>query len=212
MSTCIRTHFSSMTLEDMVEQSRRQSEIANSLTTEKGMPFLTAYIVAGDIMSGEKADAAVAAGVPAIEVYGFVGSYTRFDWCVKNLDRADLLQLLPELWVAADPDDTNPEYLTLWQDAFAANQGIVVDDATASLKTFFNKQVTVYRGQVGDALGISWTLNLGIAEKFARTGGGRQKVDGGKVLTGKVHRSKILAYLTSRDEFEVIVDPKDVQL
>ena len=91
----------------------RRQEIAKDLIA-KGTPFLTALVMSGDIISAETATELVKNGMDAEEAIDFIGSYARFDWAVKNLPRPRLLTLLPELWVAADPDDTKPEYLELW--------------------------------------------------------------------------------------------------
>ena len=59
--------------------------------------------------------------------------------------------------------------------------------------------------------GISWTTDKRIALKFAATGGGRIRVRGGVLLQARVSTIQpgaVLAYITGRDESELIVDPK----
>ena len=46
-----------------------------------------------------------------------------------------------------------------------------------------------------------------MAKGFARFGGGRDFTSG-KILTRYVKRGSVLAYLTQRDENELIVDPR----
>lgn len=187
-------------LAELQRRERATQPIINQLV-KGGMPWLTAYVIAGDIYSAEMATNMVADGMPPEEALHFVGSYARFDWAIKNLPRAVLFERLPELWIGADPDDTNPEYLALWHEAYEANGNRPIYDG----KPFPRGKQVIYRGQVGDVPGISWTLEYAIAHKFAMTGGGRQGVEGGKVLRKVIVRKDILAYLTGRDESEVIL-------
>lgn len=189
------------TMEEMQAYADRQGVIMAELIA-KGTPFMTAVVMAGDLITAEKIDACVAQGEKPEDLVWMVGSYARFDWAVKNLPREKLFEILPELWVSSDPDDTNPQYMTLWLIAKKRNKGRIITDGKALPK---DSTLTVYRGQIGDMRGFAWTLDRKIAEKFAATGGGRGKVDGGKVLTREVKRSDVIAYLTSRNESEVII-------
>jgi hypothetical protein len=72
------------------------------------------------------------------------------------------------------------------------------------------QRLTVYRGSahVRPRRGLSWTLDRDRAEWFARrfaTRGGRPRV-----ISGVVHRSRVLAYFTARDESEIVALPADV--
>lgn len=176
------------------------AEILDSLRA-KGIPMLSAVVMAGDLQSMRRVDEMVASKeAKPVDVVWFIGSYARFDWATKNLSRSVLLRMLPRLWVASDPDDSKPEYLELWHQAFIKRGKIVTDGKPLP------QAKTMYRGQVGNTLGISWTLDRSVAEKFAKTGGGRGVVRGGKVLKRKFNRHAVLAYLTSRGEQEVIID------
>lgn len=190
-------------IEEIKRNAERQNEIAAELVAS-GESWLNAVVKAGDILSAEKATELLKKGVPARDAVNFVGSYSRFDWAVQNLARRTLYSMLPRLWTGADPDDTNPQYLELWKEAFRRNKfKTILDNKRNPLPAGMLK---LYRGQLGDVPGISWTLDLDIAVKFARSGGGRGLVEGGRVLTRTLHSSKALAYLTGRDESEVIVD------
>lgn len=184
-------------------QMTRMMAIAHDLQRDKGIPFMTAIVMAGDTQSAESATERVKQGESAEQQLCCIGSYARFDWAVANLPHDRLLELLPELWRDADPNDTNPAYLKLWQEAYKANGEQIILDGEPLIATLpFN----IYRGQVGNAVGISWTLDRKIAQKFAATGGGRSPVEGGKVLKRKIKHSQILAYLTKRGEKEVVVN------
>lgn len=190
-------------LKSILSNGARQVEIAKGLM-DKGVPFITAVVRAGDMVSAEAADVLVAEGMLPSKAIMYVGSYARFDWAYKNLPAGELVRQLPELWAGADPDDTDPRYVGLWKLAFAANDKKTIFDASEG--TVLPDPLTVYRGQLGYELGISWTTNHGVATKFAATGGGRAKVAKGRVLTRKIKLEHVMAYLTSRGEFEVIVD------
>jgi len=168
----------------------------------QGMPFIQALIVAGDMVSAVRASELVAKGMSPQRAVNLVGSYSRFEWAIANLPRADLLKRLPDLWRGSDPDDSDPRYLALWREAYAANGNKTVLDSKETLP----EVVKVYRGQVGKAKGLSWTTDIEVAKKFAATGGTRTRVRGGKVLIRTIWGGQALAYLTKRSESEVILD------
>lgn len=188
--------------EEFLSAERRRNEIAVELIA-KGIPTITAIVMAGDIYSAEQATELVRNGTPAEDALHYVGSYARFDWAVTNLPKPTLFKMLPELWTGADPDDTKPEYLALWKEAYAANGSKMIYDK----HWLSSGKLTAFRGQIGDKVGISWTLDKETAKKFAATGGSRQTIRGGRILTRIVKRSDVLAYLTGRGESEVIIDP-----
>jgi hypothetical protein len=68
----------------------------------------------------------------------------------------------------------------------------------------------VYRGitDPNGYQGFAWTTDPKVAGSFARGAGLRVPVRGGKVITGRVRIDHVLAYITSRKESEVIVDPR----
>lgn len=189
---------------EILAMAKRASESMKHVEAlvAKGMPLMQAIIVSGDMHSAELADARVAAGTPPIRCLVYIGSYARFEWAVKNLSIGELIPLLPELWREADPDDTNPKYLELWRTAFRVNGNKIVCDGRQPP----GGQLLVHRGQVGTARGFSWTTDRLVAEKFSRCGGQRLVVSGGRVLTKRVPRSQVLAFITNRDESEVILN------
>lgn len=196
--------------EEFLAREKRRQEITAELV-EKGSPFMTAVVIAGDIQSAEEATKSLEAGGDPMELYKHIGSYGRFEWCVKNLPKKELLKLLPELWMSCDPDDSDPEYLKLWREAYAANgHKTICDNKRKRLPK--GNSIKVYRGQIGRELsGISWSLDIEIAQKFAITGGGRAPVAGGVILAGWVNPKDVLAYITARGEAELIIPPNKLR-
>jgi hypothetical protein len=197
-------------LERLAADSAAQMDVASRLQKEKGIDFVSAYVMAGDLVTAERAAAALQRGEVWQKWLWRVGSYARMQWAMKHLPHTELIKLLPEIWVSSDPDDTDPDYLELWKAARAAKGSMVTDGE----EIFVTREgiLTVYRGQVGEELGISWTTDPRIAEKFSRSGGLRATQHGGRVIKGTVRRGDILAYLTRRDESEIIVDPVTVEI
>lgn len=192
-------------------RERRRLELAHELSEQRGMSFITAVVAAGDMLSAEDATEKVKKKeLTPLQALKQVGSYAKFDWAVKHLPKKQLFKRLPYIWMTADPDDTNPDYLALWKNAFRANgnKPILYTEPLPE-----GKYITVYRGQIGKKNpGFAWTTSWKTAQQFALSGGGRSTVKGGVILTGKVPRYKVLAYITERGEHELIVDPKNVKL
>lgn len=190
---------------DMAERMERAEKLREA---DPHLDFISAITIAGDQMSGDRARRWVTEGLPGIDAMTFVGSYARLDfaiWAVENghLERDVLLDELPELWSGSDPDDTDPRFLALWVEAWERNGGKTVCDGKALPR---RQRLRVYRGQDEDApLGIAWTLDPKVAEKFARGAGTRQANREGVVIWTDVRRDRPLAYLTGRSESEIIL-------
>lgn len=193
-----------------IERSKIQHALAGEIRKQSPhIPFITAYIIAGDRLSAERAEELVKTGTSAVEASVFVGSYARFEFIVNhykqgNISSEEFFKLLPREWSACDPDDTNREYLQLWKEAFERYGRI---ETGKPLKK--DKILTIYRGQRSQdsQLGVSWTLRRAIARKFARGAALRQRAMDGVILKARISQSQVLAYLTQRGEEEVIVDP-----
>ena len=196
---------------EFLTRERRRLELAHELHETKGVNFITAVIMAGDLLTAEDATERVKnKELTPLQALNHVGSYAKFDWALKHLTKIQLLKRLPYLWMSSDPDDSNPEYLKLWKQAFKANANKTILYKKHLPKC---KMLTIYRGQIGkDNPGFAWTTNWRTAFQFSKTGGGRGVISGGVVLKGIVPKNKVLAYITERGEFEVIVDPKNVEV
>ena len=167
----------------------------------------TVYIVASDMVSGEDwAEAIRKNKVTAEQAVWRVGSFARLDWAIKHCSPQFVINNLPRLWVGSDPDDTKPAYLNLWRRAFKLNGNRIICDGPELPRGELFK---LCRGQSeGAPRGISWSRSRKVARQFADGAGVRFKLTDGVVIEEIVHRSRILAYLTSRKEFECIVAPE----
>lgn len=197
------------------ESMDRQGALAEEIHDKTGVPYITAFVMAGDRMSAERSLKYVEDGTWDWErALALTGSYARLDlaWTLVekgHMTREQLLGELPALWRGSDPDDTDVRWLLLWQEAWTHNgEYTIYDGATRLPKGNHRAPVVVYRGQPeGAEFGIAWSTDRGIAEKFAGGAGLRTPAQG-VTWRGLVARDKVLAYLTERGEYEVIVDPK----
>lgn len=197
-------------LEQELERFKLREPIVEDLVA-KGVHPITAMIIAGDQISAQENEERVKAGTMSVrEALGVTGSYARLDLALRLIQEKywteeALLDDLPAYWVGSDPDDTDDRYLALWKKAWVRNGRKYVRDGRPLPR---RRWLAVYRGQKeGDKIGIAWSLDPKIAQKFAKTLGGRHTVEGGVVLKAVVLRDVVLAYLTERGESEVIVDP-----
>lgn len=161
----------------------------------------------------------IRSGAPLEEAVPLVGSYARIQWALDQVTAGratmgELLRLLPKWWPMSDPDDTLPQMRVLWTAAWLENKRRYIRDGKPLPRTSW---LTIFRGQdpvEGNdprLMGVSWTLDDKIAERFARGAATRQKNRGGVVYAASIERRKVLAYLTARNEEEVIVNTSDLR-
>lgn len=188
----------------------RQHELVEKvMADDPRLPFMSAMIIAGDLAGAEQWEVRMREEGRAPEaVVNLVGSYARLNFAVKHCKREYVLDNLADLWRGSDPDDTNPYFLALWNDAKARFGGPVTDGKPLPKR----KHLTIYRGQYEeDVPGLAWTLDAAIAHKFAKGAGIRTGSMRGAVLRGSVHRDDVLGYLTERGESEIVVNPLNVR-
>lgn len=192
----------------------RQMEVAEQLQgNDPLLNPISAFVIAGDMLTAERADKMLAAGMPFWDAVVSIGSYGRLGWIVDNYEKAnvplnEVLDRLPDEWVASDPNDMDPKFLKMWQFAHMRNGYEYVSDGKELPE---GDPLIIYRGQdENTTFGIAWTTDIKVAEKFARGAGTRQHNRPGVVYMATVPRGKVLAYLTGRGESEVIVDPRDL--
>lgn len=201
--------------ERLMEVLDRHGKLAEDIHRETGLPYITAFVMAGDRLSAERALRYVEDGTWDWQRgLTLTGSYARLDLARTLVEkglmpREDLLKELPELWRGSDPDDTDVKWLLLWQEAWTHNgEQTIYDGATRLPEADYKAPIIVYRGQPDSAdFGIAWSTSREIAEKFAGGAGLRVRTQG-VTWRALVPRDKVIAYLTERGECEVIVDPK----
>lgn len=200
---------------DLVAWGEKTQAIAEDLMAkDPSLPYMTATIIANDVMSADLRTQEVEAGRDPKDVVWLVGSFARWGWAVAmvsagKLDADWFSENIADLWRGSDPDDTDPANLNIWRRSFAQRGGIIRDGRPLPRKGK-DGMITVFRGgnpaTVGK--GFAWTTDPKIAKKFARTHGTRQAMPNGVVISGLVRPLNCLAYLTGRGESEVIVDPR----
>lgn len=188
---------------------RRTMALASEISFNSKIPYVTALIMAGDMVSAERATRLLTEGLKPECALATVGSYARFGWAVENrqsFDESFWVQNICQLWSGSDPDDTNPEFLELFRLARMQNCVILKDEPEKTFPGVGSEFIWLYRGQrAEDPIGISWTTKRSIAKKFASGAAFRTKIDG-VVYATQVRRMNCLAYITGRSEHEVIVD------
>ena len=178
---------------------------------------MTAVILAGDILSKRRWRAQMDAGkVSPEQVINIIGSYERLNLAVElvaegRVTKEYVFGILPNLWSMSDPDDTDPRFLALWREAWEANGYVALIDGDDDTDLPDVEVLDIYRGQdPGDTLGIAWSLDQKIAEKFAKGAALRQANRNGDILHARIERRLVMGYLTRRGEAEVVIDPADI--
>lgn len=195
---------------------KRQEQIAAELyRLNPNWGFIGVFVVSSDLANAEPYEREFEAGkLDFRAACQAMGSYARFDFAhrqylVGRVSAEEFYDLLPELWRSSDMDDTKEEYFLTWQAMKELNSNKIIVDG---LPLPHRKYLTVYHGQdrAAESIGISWTLKRDIAVKFAKGAWMRQNNRDGVVLEGLINRKNILAYLTGRNEAEIICNPADV--
>ena len=83
---------------------------------------------------------------------------------------------------------------------------------TKNILSAFGKTITIYRGE-GDrssdfTTSFSWTTDINVANFFAI----RLAKDSARIIKARVKRADIIEYIDHRDEHEILVDPKNVEV
>lgn len=192
-----------------VERAKRESEIAETL--DESLPVMTRIVMAGDLRQAQDALLRLKSGEVDVErALVLTGSYGRMPLLLRALDDGLItmdkaLDLLPEWWSCSDPDDTDQRLICLWEQAFARKGGLVTDEGHSLPGKAY---LTIWRGQrAGDPLGCAWSLDRGIAARFAAGASFRSPIPNPQIIEAKVPRGVILAYITGRGEEEVILNP-----
>lgn len=192
-----------------VANAKREADIAATLDPD--LPTLTRIIMAGDLRQAQDALSRLRSGDIDIErAMILTGSYGRMAMLVQALDEslvplAKALDLLPQWWPSSDPDDTDPRLISLWESAFSRKGSLVTDEGHDLPRKAW---LTIWRGQrTTDPIGCAWSLDRGVAERFAHGASFRTAIANPQIIEAKVPRGIVLAYLTGRGEEEVIINP-----
>jgi len=176
------------------------------------LPFITATVMASDYAGMQSVEELYRSGeVDFHTAQGLVGSYARLEWVhlhlsVGEVEESVVFEMLPELWAFSDPDDTRPEFLSLWKRAKEWNGGILYGKTTKPLMV---DKIRLYRGQMPGEFGFAWSLDMDVAQRFAR-GAGVRCPQPGTLYTGEANTKDVLGHMTERGEAEIIIDPEHV--
>jgi hypothetical protein len=148
--------------------------------------------------------------------------------CLRFANSVSRLPELLKFLADATPDVFWRLFMRLWSDFDKtwAHQDELLDllRRNAQLESpclFFDKKqaafydalppvVTIYRGcSRAAALGLAWTIDQALAERFAR-GHRKIPVPDPVIVSAKIHRDAILGVFTERNEAEIVVDPDEL--
>jgi hypothetical protein len=152
-----------------------------------------------------------------LSLYGHGDCFVGFLRILPELDREEpgvYWRLLRDRWtrVAAPWRD-----LETWCGLFAAerpDRWALMDDEELEVLSRLPKEATVYRG-VGHPdhiRGLSWTLSVERAVWFANRRADTSYSPKPSVATGRVEKADVIAYLSIRDEQEVVALPDAVMI
>jgi hypothetical protein len=196
---------------EMIEERERRALPYRERFIKAGIPVMTAIVMAGDYVAADAAEELLRSGeLTWLQAVTLCGSYSRPDAALRWQEagfatRDELLDEWPWLWSGGDPDDTDPRFLVVWRELRERTGDVAHDGEPLEGETF-----TVYRGQPpGAPLGLSWSLDREVAQRFAKGAAFRGVRMNGEVLTDEVPRERVLAYLTGRGEAEVVVDQEE---
>jgi hypothetical protein len=186
-------------------QAELQRHIDAVSQSHPRIPFINAYVRAQDNMSADYATYRVEQGDKPEDAMVYCGSYSRMQWAKEHIPPKRLHEMLPGIWSGADPDDGDPAMLTMWQDAYRATGNRTLTDGAVPWGTS-GKLLTIFRGQpTAEDMGISWSLDPKVAEKFRKGAAYRVGSMDGVMLIGQVTPYTILGYMGGRNESEVVV-------
>lgn len=124
-------------------------------------------------------------------------------WTTGTITKDQLREILPHAWMDTENSE---EVQDISLEMFEAVEFVSDTDTTRP-----TGELIVYRGtQKKEEVGIEWSLRCDVAEWFARRW--VRPTTQSWVTTAKVKGEHVLAYLTSRAEEEIIVNPKHVEI
>lgn len=148
----------------------------------------------------------------AFEIYMMTNKpygMTFLNFAALHLSNKDFSEILADAWTRSENPNNDPnlpqsKLLSMFKRADA--DYLMTEKERNELETL-EQTVTIYRGVTSfnakNVKALSWTLDKNVAEWFA----GRFDEDG-TVYQAQIDKSHIYAFFDSRNESEVIVDPK----
>jgi len=152
----------------------------------------------------------------SMEIFNMICSTRRLDFLKKAkamLSREEFSKMLPLAWISAD-DPNSGEQVSISTVATwfkQADKEVLMTDAEREYLNSLSDTVVIYRGVAPGRvrLGLSWTPNKEIAERFGRRRLGEGQ---GYLLTAIVPKNRVLAYLNSAEEEELIVKVTEAEV
>lgn len=130
----------------------------------------------------------------------------------EHLDDQEYWQLLSTIWTDSENIWQNRDE---WREAFEADRAdrhLIMSDEERDALAALPDTIPVYRGYQHDTAedGMSWTVDEDRAKWFANRWNTPESEAWPRIAQGQVGKDKIIAYITSRGESEIIVFPEDV--
>ena len=135
-----------------------------------------------------------------------------FQDIANHLSQEDFSRLLADVWVNSEyaNSDANVNKNTILNFFKKADKKYLMTESEYDTLSNLGDVVTIYRGVTPrnkrNIKALSWTLSRSKARWFANRFG-----QGGEVYSATIDKSNIYAYFDSRNEAEVIVDPKHLK-
>jgi hypothetical protein len=124
----------------------------------------------------------------------------------RPIDDSAYYQLVGQLWTAPELLAVPSGFILTIVDWSHANTSHIMTTAEHAGLAELSETFSLYRGHPESLRdGCSWTLDRNIARQWALG-----QPAGDSVSTGTVAKKDILAYITRRDEQEILVAPQDV--
>ena len=137
---------------------------------------------------------------------------TAFIRVMRLMTDAEYWWYLRDVWVMNNSNMTNMDtgtFALLFAYTSPGRKAMMTSDERAALKAM-PEHLKIYRGYNASVpnghAGWSWTLDRSIAELFAA------RTPSPSVAVGICNRSDVVAYITDRDESEILVDPVNVRI
>ena len=130
-------------------------------------------------------------------------------YTASHLSGEDYAKLLANAWITsgAPNRDVNVSKAELVRMFKAAEPSLLMTEEEIHQLSELNNPVTIYRGvtdyNADDINALSWTLNLEKALWFSKRFNSE-----GTVYEAQIDKTHIIAFFNTRDESEIIVEPK----